>query len=47
MYKVSLKARNQQFEYQCAPNVTPLRAARDHLFPFQQDVRAEDAECVR
>ncbi|WP_394237188.1 2Fe-2S iron-sulfur cluster-binding protein [Niallia oryzisoli] len=34
MYKVSLKARNQQFEYQCAPEQTPLRAARDQFIPF-------------
>ena len=34
MYKVSLKARNQEFEYQCAPSQTPLRAARDQFIPF-------------
>ena len=34
MYKVSLKARKQQFEYYCAPNVTPLRAARDQFIPI-------------
>ena len=34
MYKVSLKARNQEFEYHCAPSQTPLRAARDHFIPF-------------
>ncbi|MED4225570.1 2Fe-2S iron-sulfur cluster binding domain-containing protein [Neobacillus cucumis] len=34
MYKVSLKARNQQFEYSCAPDQTPLSAARDHFIPF-------------
>ena len=34
MYKVTLKARNQNFEYDCAPNVTPLRAARDLFIPF-------------
>ena len=34
MYKISLKARNQEFEYQCAPEQTPLRAARDHFIPF-------------
>ena len=34
MYKVTLKARNQNFEYDCAPNVTPLRAARDLFIPI-------------
>ncbi|WP_071392952.1 2Fe-2S iron-sulfur cluster-binding protein [Bacillus tuaregi] len=34
MYKVSLKARNQQFDYPCAPEQTPLRAARDHFIPM-------------
>lgn len=34
MYKVTLKARGQQFEYSCAPNVTPLRAARDQFIPI-------------
>ena len=34
MSKVTLKARNQNFEYDCAPNVTPLRAARDLFIPF-------------
>ena len=34
MYKVTLKARKQQFEYYCAPNVTPLRAARDLFIPI-------------
>jgi ferredoxin len=34
MYKVALKARGQQFEYSCAPNVTPLRAARDQFIPI-------------
>ena len=34
MNKVTLKARGQQFEYQCAPNVTPLRAARDQFIPI-------------
>src|SRR6476646_11126251 len=31
MFKVTLKARGQQFEYPCKPTETPLRAAR-HLF---------------
>jgi ferredoxin len=34
MYKVALKARGQEFEYSCAPNVTPLRAARDQFIPI-------------
>lgn len=34
MYKVTLKARGQQFEYSCASNVTPLRAARDQFIPI-------------
>jgi ferredoxin len=34
MYKVTLKARGQQFEYDCAANVTPLRAARDKFIPI-------------
>ena len=34
MYKVTLKARGQQFEYSCASNATPLRAARDQFIPI-------------
>src|SRR3954452_14211910 len=34
MYQVTLKARGQQFEYDCAENVTPLRAARDLFIPI-------------
>ena len=34
MNRVTLKARGQQFEYQCAPNVTSLRAARDQFIPI-------------
>ncbi|WP_338450094.1 2Fe-2S iron-sulfur cluster binding domain-containing protein [Niallia oryzisoli] len=34
MYKVTLKARGQQFEYDCPLNVTPLRAARDQFIPI-------------
>jgi ferredoxin len=34
MYKVTLSARGQQFEYDCAENVTPLRAARDQFIPI-------------
>ena len=34
MYKISLKTRKQQFEYDCAPDVTPLRAARDLFIPI-------------
>src|SRR4051795_2939239 len=34
MYKVTLKARGQQFEVSCPPNVTLLRAARDQFIPI-------------
>jgi len=34
MYKITLDARNQKFEYTCGPNQTPLRAARDEFIPF-------------
>ncbi|MCQ6282304.1 2Fe-2S iron-sulfur cluster-binding protein [Bacillus sp. EB600] len=34
MFKVTLKARGQQFEYTCLSNVTPLRAARDAFIPI-------------
>ncbi|KAA9028525.1 2Fe-2S iron-sulfur cluster-binding protein [Niallia endozanthoxylica] len=34
MVKVTLKARGQQFEYSCTPDVTPLRAARDQFIPI-------------
>ena len=34
MYKISLKTRKQQFEYDCAPDVPPLRAARDLFIPI-------------
>ena len=34
MYKVSLKARSQEFEYNCGPNQTPLKAARDNFISF-------------
>ncbi|KAA9021055.1 2Fe-2S iron-sulfur cluster-binding protein [Niallia endozanthoxylica] len=34
MHKVTLKARGQEFEFSCAPNVTPLRAARDLFIPI-------------
>lgn len=34
MYKVSLKARSQEFEYHCGPNQSPLKAARDNFIPF-------------
>jgi ferredoxin len=34
MYKINLKTRKQQFEYDCAPDVTPLRSARDLFIPF-------------
>ena len=35
MNKVTLKARGQQFEYSCASDITPLRAARDQFIPSQ------------
>ena len=47
MYKVTLKARGQQFEYACAQNVTPLEQHVIGLFRFQQDVFEADAGCVR
>lgn len=34
MNKIILKTRGQQFEYNCAPNVTPLQAARNHFIPI-------------
>lgn len=34
MFKVTLKARGQQFDYSCASNITPLRAARDQFIPI-------------
>lgn len=34
MYKVALKVRNQQFKYNCTPDQTPLRAARNEFIPF-------------
>ncbi|MEC1721565.1 2Fe-2S iron-sulfur cluster-binding protein [Schinkia azotoformans] len=34
MYKVSLKARSQEYEYQCGPDQTPLKAARNNFIPF-------------
>ena len=34
MYKITLDARNQKFEYTCGPDQTPLRAARDEFIPF-------------
>lgn len=34
MNKITLKARGQQFEYSCASDVTPLRAARDQFIPI-------------
>ncbi len=34
MFKVTLKARGQQFDYSCAPNVTPLTAARNQFIPI-------------
>ena len=34
MYKITLKARGQQFDYTCPANVTPLKAARDLFIPI-------------
>lgn len=34
MYKITLKARKQTFEYDCRPDVTPLQAAREQFIPF-------------
>ena len=34
MVKVTLNARGQKFEYDCAPDTTPLRAARDLFIPI-------------
>lgn len=34
MFKVILQARGQQFEYNCAPNQTPLEAARNQFIPI-------------
>ena len=45
MNKVTLKARGQQFEYQCAPNVTPLRAARDQFIPIPTGCRGGCGMC--
>ena len=47
MYKVTLKARNQQFEYDCAPNVTPLRAARDQFIPIPTGCQRVVVVCVK
>lgn len=34
MFKVKLQARGQQFEYNCAPTMTPLQAARNQFIPI-------------
>ncbi|WP_071394603.1 2Fe-2S iron-sulfur cluster-binding protein [Bacillus tuaregi] len=34
MVKVTLKARGQQFEYECTPTETPLAAARKQFIPI-------------
>jgi ferredoxin len=34
MYKVTLRARGQQFEYSCAETETPLQAARKEFIPI-------------
>ena len=40
MNKVILKARGQQFEYSCASDITPLRAARGSVYPHSNRVPA-------
>ena len=47
MYKITLKARGQEFDYSCAENVTPLEQHVIYLFLFQQAVSEADAVCVR
>ena len=42
MYKVSLKAGDQEFEYQCAPSQTPLRAARDQIHSLSDWMSARE-----
>jgi ferredoxin len=39
MYKVTLRARNQEFEYQCSKDQTPLTAARNEFIPFPTGCR--------
>lgn len=34
MNNIKLHARGQQFEYNCAPNMTPLQAARNQFIPI-------------
>ena len=47
MYKVTLKARGQKFEYDCAQNVRHYAQLVTDLFRFQPGVLEADAECVR
>ena len=47
MYNITLKARGQQFEYACAPNVTPLEQLVTSLFQFQLDVFEVVVGCAR
>ena len=39
MYKVTLKARSQEFEYQCSADQSPLTAARNEFIPFPTGCR--------
>jgi ferredoxin len=39
VYKVNLKARNQEFNYQCAGSQTPLTAARNEFIPIPTGCR--------
>lgn len=39
MYKVTLKARNNQFEYNCQPGQSSLTAARNEFIPFPTGCR--------
>ncbi len=39
LYKVTLKARNQEFSYRCSENQTPLTAARNEFIPIPTGCR--------
>ncbi|MBT2653741.1 2Fe-2S iron-sulfur cluster binding domain-containing protein [Bacillus sp. ISL-18] len=39
MYKVTLNARGQQFEYNTLPDQSPLQAARNEFIPFPTGCR--------
>ena len=47
MNKVTLKARGQQFEYSCASDITPLRAARDKFIPIPTGASKAGVACVK